>query len=118
MNNPTLLGIAAGLVLASNGYAAIINVPGDELAIQAGIDAAVDFDEVVVAVATYNEAIDFLGKRIPGRFQRRMQSSGSRATCCNKVLSAPGRRRDGESTGGVVGGTGDATADPAGPAID
>ena len=27
MNNPTLLSIAAGLVLAANGSAAIINVP-------------------------------------------------------------------------------------------
>ncbi len=55
----TFLGIAAGLVLASNGFAAIINVPGDELSIQAGIDAAVNGDEVVVATGTFRRWCDY-----------------------------------------------------------
>ena len=47
--------------------AAIINVPGDQPNIQAGINAANRFDEVVVAPGTYFEDIDFLGKAITVR---------------------------------------------------
>ena len=55
MNNQTLLGLAAGLVLASNGFAAIINVPGDFATIQAAIADAgtVAGDEIVVAARTW-----------------------------------------------------------------
>ncbi len=57
----TFLGIAAAVVLATNAHAAIINVPGDQPTIQAGINAAVNGDEVVVATGTYNETINFNG---------------------------------------------------------
>jgi hypothetical protein len=42
----------------------IINVPGDQPNIQAGIDAATDGDTVLVAPGTFLENINYLGKRI------------------------------------------------------
>ena len=45
----------------------IIDVPCDEPTIQAGIDAAMNGDEIVVAPDTYFETINFLGKAITVR---------------------------------------------------
>jgi len=57
--------IALGALLATPALGAVINVPGDQPTIQAGINAAVSgVDEVVVAPGTYNEIIDFSGKAI------------------------------------------------------
>ena len=66
-----LLAIAAVAVLAAAAQAAIINVPGDQPTSQAGINAAVDGDEVVVADGTYtgtgNKNLDYHGKLITVR---------------------------------------------------
>ncbi len=60
----TFLGIAAAVVLATNSHAADINVPGDQPTIQAGINAAVNGDVVIVAQGEYFENINFNGKAI------------------------------------------------------
>jgi predicted outer membrane repeat protein len=44
--------------------ATIINVPGDQPTIQAGINVAVDGDTVLVQPGTYFENIDYIGKNI------------------------------------------------------
>jgi nitrous oxidase accessory protein NosD len=43
---------------------AVIHVPGDHATIQGAIDAAAEFDTVLVAPGTYGENIDFIGKAI------------------------------------------------------
>lgn len=52
------------LAISSFTMAQIINVPGDQPTIQAGIDVADDGDTVRIAQGTYFENISFLGKGI------------------------------------------------------
>ncbi|NQS98535.1 MAG: hypothetical protein HQ591_08780 [candidate division Zixibacteria bacterium] len=60
-----LVGI---LILSLPAFAVTIHIPGDYPTIQAGINAAVDGDTVLVADGTYtgigNKNLDFTGKAI------------------------------------------------------
>jgi len=60
----TIYFVLVFLILSFFLAATIINVPGDQPTIQAGIDVAVDSDTVLVQPGTYFENIDYIGKNI------------------------------------------------------
>ena len=51
--------VVTSSILYNAAHAATINVPADQLTIQAGINAAVNGDEIGLAPCAYNEIIDF-----------------------------------------------------------
>jgi hypothetical protein len=59
-----ILPVSALLFLVTLTYSNIINIPGQQPTIKAGINAAVNGDTVLVEPGTYFENINFRGKRI------------------------------------------------------
>jgi hypothetical protein len=81
--------IVTGLILSlvvytQAAFAATINVPADQPTIQAGINAAVTGDTVLVAPGTYVENINFMGKAITVK-----SSGGAKVTIIDGGAAAP-----------------------------
>lgn len=61
------ISISLAFLVSGSVFGATIKVPDDYATIQQAIDVAVGGDTVLVAPNTYNEGIDFLGKKITVR---------------------------------------------------
>lgn len=83
MTNTVLRWTFALLICTSPALATTINVPADQPTIQAGINAAVAGDTVLVAPGTYKENINFMGKAITVA-----SSGGAKVTTIDGGLAA------------------------------
>lgn len=86
MSRCRTLFVAAFVAFSSlTAVARTIKVPGDFPTIQAGIDAASDGDEVVIAPGVYCETVDFEGKAITVRSMDPSDSNVVAATVVNPL---------------------------------
>ncbi len=105
-------GLALFGILTSGAGAAILNAPREYPTIQAGIDAGVDRDMVVVDEGTYYERIHFRGKNITIASLDPNDRGVVGYTTINATPTLQNCLIVGNRTYGVYGGTAEATLAP------